>query len=516
MSYNPNIDYAAEIAKEMAKDEVDWGKISQLYQAREEKIKETGIQTQSTSDYIDKLWAERNQTNSPTLPVGQKAVAIEAPDEIKQAARDYYNKGLTSTYQPNERGIYTDTSGNVMGVLHGQDQSYYDNLMNNALPGDELSMVRAASSTATTADVFDPQQYIEELKAAQIRQQIAALDKAKSNSLSALADEEAGIGPMYYDARNRVGAQKDVGDLNFAQYMASRGIQGSAGGANQMYSNAAFQGQIGALDRQEQAARDRIARNRTGIENAYQSDVAAARAGAEAQALQAAIDQMNADRMFDLQKAGVTGEYQGKLTPAGQQSQAEQLQRQASLLAAQYYDDIQAYINTLDPNDPLVPYLYAERRKKIQAEAEKAAAAAAAQSEAEQQAWNNAFKLFQEVGRITSPEQAQILGLPQNATVADVDIARINAATSRMNAQTARMNAQTAATNANKTNEPSASDIYNNAVKNIDSSMYVYKDADGKIVVSNPQGLRNYIISLNLPDELTDSLLLRYGLPINQ
>jgi hypothetical protein len=53
-------------------------------------------------------------------------------------------------------------------------------------------------------------------------------------------------------------------------------------------------------------------------------------------------------------------------------------------------------------------------------------------------------------------------------------------------------------------------------VKNIDNSMYVYKDNEGRISVTDPQALRNYIISLNLPDELTDSLLLRYGLPINQ
>jgi hypothetical protein len=103
-------------------------------------------------------------------------------------------------------------------------------------------------------------------------------------------------------------------------------------------------------------------------------------------------------------------------------------------LAARYYDDIQAYINTLDPNDPIVPYLYAERRKKINAQAEQRAAQMAAASEEEKEAWNRAFKAFQEVGRITSPEQAQILGLPMDATVADVDIKRMNAETARMNA----------------------------------------------------------------------------------
>ena len=341
-----------------------------------------------------------------------------------------------------DSAIAGQSAGNTQAGLnevYSADANYY--------PGTPAT----ADEVYYAAPSFNPQQYIEELKAAQIRQQIAALDKAKSNSLSALADEEAGLKPQYYDAKNRAAAQSDVSDLNFAQYMASRGIQGSAGGANQMYSNAALQGQIGALDRQEQAARDRIARNRTGVENAYQSDVAAARAGAEAQALQAAIDQMNADKLFSLKEAALTGQYQGRPTMQGQQSQAEQLQRQASLLAAQYYDNIAGYINTLDPNDPIIPYLHVERRKKINTEAEKAAFAAAAKSEAEQQAWNNAFKLFQEVGRITSPEQAQILGLPQDATVADIDIARINAATSRMNAQTARKNAETAANKAQNT-----------------------------------------------------------------
>lgn len=356
------------------------------------------------------------------------------------------------------------------------------------------------NTSGSAPSASDPQQYIEELKEAQIRQQIAALDKAKSNALSALADEEAGLKPQYYDAKNRAAAQSDVSDLNFAQYMASRGIQGSAGGANQMYSNAALQGQIGALDRQEQAARDRIARSRTGVENAYQSDVAAARAGAEAQALQAAIDQMNADKLFSLQEAALTGQYQGRPTMQGQQSQAEQLERQASLLAAQYYDNIAGYINTLDPNDPIIPYLHVKRREKINKEAEQAAAAAAAASEAEQQAWNNAFKLFQEVGRITSPEQAQILGLPQDATVADVDIARINAATSQMNAQTARINAKTAA---NKTKTSSTNDI--------DSYVNYIKANFG----TNKSQISAYLESLmiaGVDDAIVNALAEKYGL----
>lgn len=356
-----------------------------------------------------------------------------------------------------------------------------------------------------------------ELAEAQRQSRIAALGKAKESALSSLQSEEAALKPYYYDLRNRAAAQSDIAAKNFAEYMAAQGIRGSAAGLPEIYRQSALQGQLGTLSKQEAADIADIARRRSGIESAYESDVAAAMADIDAQTLQNYIDNMRiiqTQRIADLAAQGKTST--GELTLEGREAQQNELAQQAALLAARYYDNIQAYINTLDPNDPLVPYLYAERQKKIQAETEKAAAAAAAASEEEQRAWERAFDLFQSNGRITSAEQARILGLPMDATVADVDIARMNAQTARMNAETARTNAETARTNANKTNEPSASDTYNNAVKNIDSSMYVYKDTDGKIVVSNPQALRNYIISLNLPDELTDSLLLRYGLPINQ
>jgi hypothetical protein len=163
----------------------------------------------------------------------------------------------------------------------------------------------------------------------------------------------------------------------------------------------------------------------------------------DAQTLQNYIDNMRimqAQRAADLAAQGKTST--GELTLQGRQAQQNELAQQAALLAARYYDDIQAYIDTLDPNDPIIPYLYAERREKINAQAEQAAAAAAAASEEEQRAWKQAFDLFQSTGRITSAEQAQILGLPVGATVADVDIARMNAQTSRMNAQTSAYNAQ--------------------------------------------------------------------------
>ena len=383
------------------------------------------------------------------------------------------------------------------------------------------------NTSGSAPSASDTNSMIEELKAAQIRQRIAALDKAKSNALAALADEEAGLKPQYYDLRNRAAAQSDISAKNFAEYMAAQGIRGSAAGLPEIYRNAALQGQLGALNRQEAADIADIARRRSGIESAYESDVAAAMADIDAQALQNYIDNMRlmqAQRIADLAAQGKTST--GELTLQGREAQAADLARRAALLAAQYYDDIQAYINTLDPNDPIVPYLYAERRKKIQAQAEQAAAQAAAANEAYQQAWKNAFETFKATGRITSPEQARILGLPMGATVADVDIARMNAQTARMNAQTSAYNAQQRAQQqAANLDYKKQQDLLAQSSRRVKQyaaqidNLYITNqyDNEGRVIgkTFDPNAVKAYIQNLNQTGQISDDearqLLGMYG-----
>lgn len=351
-----------------------------------------------------------------------------------------------------------------------------------------------------------------ELAEAQRQSRIAALGKAKESALSSLQSEEAALKPYYYDLRNRTAAQSDIAAKNFAEYMAAQGIRGSAAGLPEIYRQSALQGQLGTLNRQEAADIADIARRRSGIEQAYQSDLAAAEAGIDAQTMQAYIDSMKSvydQRTRDLAAMGLTST--GQLTLAGREAQNAELERRAALLAAQHYDDIQAYINTLDPNDPIVPYLYAARRTKMTNEAERAAAAAAAQSEAQQTAWKNAFELFKSVGRITSPEQAQILGLPTNATVADVDIARMNAQTSRMNAQTSAYNAQTSAYNAQQRTQQQADQAASQRIQqyaDIIDRLYVNTqyDNDGRAIgkTLDPDAVKAYIQNLNQTGQISD------------
>ncbi len=79
------------------------------------------------------------------------------------------------------------------------------------------------------------------------------------------------------------------GAMNFAQYMAARGgIKGGAAGAMpEDIPAGGLQGQIGALDRQEAANLAAIERQRSNVESGYASDVAAANADVESQAMQA-------------------------------------------------------------------------------------------------------------------------------------------------------------------------------------------------------------------------------------
>ena len=186
------------------------------------------------------------------------------------------------------------------------------------IPQTSNSVTQPVQTTPTAPTATAPerttQDMINEMIEAQRKARIAELDKARDAALANLEGEQAQLKPAYYDARNQAAAQSDLGALNFAQYMASRGVTGGAGGMPEIYRQNALQGEIGALNRQEQMALDAIERDRTGVLSAYEQDRVAALADLDARALQAQIEQMNADRQFGLQEASVTGEYQGSPT----------------------------------------------------------------------------------------------------------------------------------------------------------------------------------------------------------
>lgn len=389
--------------------------------------------------------ANVNQYSNDYMAEINRRKAINPNDPFIKDLETARNQKISSN--PEAYGKYSDMT-KALWEQNPSSGNYYEmDVATGGALGGEYDAPWGNEITTSSYDnwmsEFKTQQ--QALADAQRQSRISALGKARDSALSGLDAEKATIDPYYYDKRNQAAGASDVSAMNFAQFMAGRGIKGSAGAMPEMYRNAALQGQIGRLDTQQAAEHSDIARRRSGIQSAYESDVASANADIDAQTMQNYINQMRtveAQRIADMASQGKTST--GELNLQGQNAQSAEYERQAALIAAANYDDIMAEINrrsSIDPNDPIIPYLHVARRQKMTDQADRAAAAAAAAGEAQQMAWNNALKLFQEVGRITSVEQAQLLGLPTNATVADVDIARMNANTSAYNAQTGRINA---------------------------------------------------------------------------
>ena len=168
--------------------------------------------------------------------------------------------------------------------------------------------------TATTQQYQPATQILsplEQLKKAQLAQTMAGLDKSKNASLSNLSAEKATIEPAYQKQKIAADVTAQQGERSFSEYMAQRG--GGAGksgiaGQGTLMNNIAYQGQVGSLNQAEAGAISDNARRVTDIGNAYNSDVAGANSGVEAQYLQNVISQQNADRSFGLQQQQVNNQ----------------------------------------------------------------------------------------------------------------------------------------------------------------------------------------------------------------
>jgi hypothetical protein len=283
--------------------------------------------------------------------------------------RDYMSGyGKTPGWNPDTGvvtiGEYEFKPGNVPGTTYNPETGYHyvsdpetiNRMLGiNSQPQQPQQYPQQPMQYPQQQQEFDPTEYIEQLKTAKRQSLLAALDKARTAALGSLETEKANVAPTYYDARNRAAAASDVGAMNFAQYMAARGIKGAAGAMPEIYRQAGLQGQIGALDRAEANALANIERQRSNIESGYASDVAAAEADVESQAMQALIDQWNANRQYELQKATLTGSlgdqrtlaglaYDWSRSPSNPAVQAQILANKKAALDIAYQEIINSYL----------------------------------------------------------------------------------------------------------------------------------------------------------------------------
>lgn len=123
-------------------------------------------------------------------------------------------------------------------------------------------------------------QGLEELKRTQREKAFNDLTTAKNTSLSQLDQEKAKIQPQYYNTRNQTSTASQLQAKNFAEYLANRGLANSGTSAqSEIARNSALQGQIGALNQQENQAYNDINRRTTDVNNNFNSSVASAYSG---------------------------------------------------------------------------------------------------------------------------------------------------------------------------------------------------------------------------------------------
>lgn len=104
----------------------------------------------------------------------------------------------------------------------------------------------------------------------------------------------------------------------------------------------------------------------------------------------------------------------------------QNLANEAKRLALAHYDNIAGYINTLDPNDPLIPYLQAERQNKIFAQDAAKSESQSAQAKQAQSLFEQAIEQWKLTG-VASQRVADILGIPVGTKTADYSLKSISA-----------------------------------------------------------------------------------------
>lgn len=464
MAYDYDTDYSKELDTLLNQPNSwdNYSKLKKLNEARNEKIKANPSLQQYQGNYEDLI-----------MQYGRPLHDAEHAGEPRGG-------GMGSTARREFESIVNQSPGWEGTVLDG-----YTNVS-------DMQKDYGIQSQGTQEPSME--ELIRELQEAAKRQRISALDKSRNTALSNLSSEESRLHPLYYDARNRAAGTSDVSKMNFAQYMASRGIEGNAGAMPEIYRNVGLQNTLGGLKRDEAAARSDIERRRTGIQNAYQSDLAAAEAGADSDMLRMLIDQYNADRQYGLQEAGLTGQLGGQQTLAARGQEFDQALAVRNALAQEkqqeldnlYRQDVFDYNKSRDAvaDTQWQQAMNLDLRKQSFTEAQKQIENSLAQR------------------RITNDEAQQAIQWAKWEAEQDPD-----SLDNQIKRQTLENN-----------DYLMGQQELNQAISQIDN-LYTYEDPLTGAIQVNPetkQQLRNYILGLNLPDEQTDQLLLRYGLPINE
>jgi len=421
------------------------------------------------------------------------------------------------------------------------------------------------------ADKIQSENYIKQLKQAQIDNNVAGLDKQKNGMLSNLSSEQSLIQPAAYADRNKANVGMNNANNSWNEFMAQKygssksGIEGLGVGLNLNQ----YQGQVGSINSDATAKEADISRRTTDVNNNYLSDVQAAKSGAEATALQNQLNQYNTDKNFNYQanqdsisNANNNRNFnyqvgqdsinnanndrnfnyqsgQDKISNANTIANTEStvasnklkaITNEANLVSQANYKDITAEINrrtTINANDPLIPYLQAARTAKIENQKAVELKAKEVKTAAQQQIYDNAMVAWKESG-VATQQMSKILGVPVGANTASYNIDNINAAISRSQVSISQQNANTNSSQLAWAKDPKNPDniakikLNTSTTNTVDdyastiNSLYVQtpNSDNGYVSSMDKKSIRAYLVDLvtqGVDASIVDSLAARYG-----
>lgn len=107
---------------------------------------------------------------------------------------------------------------------------------------------------------------------------VAALERSRASARASLAAEQAALPAQYAAAKNRTAAQNELEKHNTAAWASDKGLSSGTAGQIALAQSVAAQNDLGALELQEEAARDDIRRRKSQMEADYDYAVAEAEA----------------------------------------------------------------------------------------------------------------------------------------------------------------------------------------------------------------------------------------------
>jgi hypothetical protein len=306
----------------------------------------------------------------------------------------------------------------------------------------------------------------------------STLNNAKNSSLSNIDREKAAIAPQYYMQKNTAASQSTMQGKNFAEYLASRGLTRSGTAAQaELNRGTALQGRLGEISNAEQQTNNDLALRRTETENNYNNQLSASLNNLT----QRETDAQNAYNSDMLQAVnGIEGNYLQSVI--GQNSELMQMAREDAKYKTQREDALsqQSYENKLKEAQANFQIKQAEIDNKFRE----------TQTDIENKLKERQMTNQEAQQALSSALQQREMSLAESKFNYD----KTNKAISKFD-----------------TNSNFSIDDISRSLDN----QFLIKDDYGKLNISDPQTLRARIIALNLPDSVTDQLLLRYGLSTN-